>query len=512
MLPRERHRPRRRADRPRRGRADACGRRRGAPAPHGPRGSSTRRRGCTLHIGVAAAASSPARSGAPFRQDVHDPRRHRRARRSPDGAGPSADRCWTTPETSSRARRRCSPATALDAVPGQGQGGAGRGDRPSAPSSASARPRPARELPLVDRERELPVLERRARPRAAGLRQLRRARRRARDRQVAARRGGARDRPRICPSVATACEQYESTTPYFPFRELLRSAARRRARAATPSATRARPATASSRLAPELVPWMPLLGCALDVARAADAGGRRPPAGVPTGAPARRRRRRCSAQLLASPTLILFEDVHWMDEASSDLLRHLGSRSSSASPGSSARRAAPSPAASRRPKGRRRCRRSRCRLDPLPDEDAQDARGLCRSRGPRSRRAARDRRARRRQPALPPGARRRARHRLRAARTLPESVEALVDDAHRPALGSGPCAASLGLRARRDLRERRARAGARRAIPTAALDSEAWDRLDRVRRARPQRRRRVPVPPRALPRRGVRGPLLPTAA
>ena len=31
-------------------------------------------------------------------------------------------------------------------------------------------------------------------------------------------------------------------------------------------------------------------------------------------------------ELLEPPTLLLFEDVHWMDEASSDLLRHLGSR------------------------------------------------------------------------------------------------------------------------------------------------------------------------------------------
>ena len=31
-------------------------------------------------------------------------------------------------------------------------------------------------------------------------------------------------------------------------------------------------------------------------------------------------------QLLDSPTLLLFEDVHWMDDASSELLRYLGTR------------------------------------------------------------------------------------------------------------------------------------------------------------------------------------------
>ncbi len=75
-------------------------------------------------------------------------------------------------------------------------------------------------------------------------------------------------------------------------------------------------------LAPELVPWLPLLGVLVDVelpetpevARLED----------------RFRRTRLEeaagellVRLLPEPTLLVFEDVHWMDEASADLLLHL---------------------------------------------------------------------------------------------------------------------------------------------------------------------------------------------
>ena len=63
----------------------------------------------------------------------------------------------------------------------------------------------------------------------------------------------------------------------------------------------------------------------------------------------------CSA-LLDSPTLLVFEDVHWMDDASSELLRHLGTQLPT-SPGSPARPGGPGDGGFAAAEGRRRCRR-----------------------------------------------------------------------------------------------------------------------------------------------------------
>ena len=78
-------------------------------------------------------------------------------------------------------------------------------------------------------------------------------------------------------------------------------------------------------LAPELVPWIPLLAMPLDLEV------------LPTpevddlAAPFRRARLHGVVStlleaVLSGPTLVVFEDAHWLDDASSELLRALGER------------------------------------------------------------------------------------------------------------------------------------------------------------------------------------------
>jgi predicted ATPase/class 3 adenylate cyclase len=124
--------------------------------------------------------------------------------------------------------------------------------------------------------------------------------------------------------IGTACEQYESSTPYYPFRSLLRSllAVELNGSAATNSE---RIGARLDELAPELKEWIPLLAIPLDVevesTQAVD------------DLDSSFRRARLHGvvstlleRLLPENTLMLFEDVHWMDEASSDLLRHIGTQ------------------------------------------------------------------------------------------------------------------------------------------------------------------------------------------
>jgi class 3 adenylate cyclase/tetratricopeptide (TPR) repeat protein len=119
--------------------------------------------------------------------------------------------------------------------------------------------------------------------------------------------------------VSAACEHYEQSTPYFAFRALLRSLIE----SAHDGDAAAQLKQSVEALAPELVPWIPLLAIPLDVRV-------EPTREVDELQPAFRRARlhgvveELLAKLLPGPTLIAFEDVHWMDEASCDLLRHLG--------------------------------------------------------------------------------------------------------------------------------------------------------------------------------------------
>jgi class 3 adenylate cyclase/tetratricopeptide (TPR) repeat protein len=113
-------------------------------------------------------------------------------------------------------------------------------------------------------------------------------------------------------ALTASCEQYEASTPYFAFRGLLRSLL---------DLTKLRDEIEA--LDPELVPWLPLVGMVLELP--VD-----PTREVDELQPAFRRARlhgvmeTLLTKLLPDPTLLVVEDAHWMDEASSELLRHLG--------------------------------------------------------------------------------------------------------------------------------------------------------------------------------------------
>jgi class 3 adenylate cyclase/tetratricopeptide (TPR) repeat protein len=168
--------------------------------------------------------------------------------------------------------------------------------------------------------------------------------------------------------IELRCEQYESSTPYYPFRPFLRSllgvhvnGGREHNRAAL-----------SERLQDidgELVPWAPLLAAPLDVEVASTPE-------VDDLDPSFWRARlhgvmgTLLGHLLDSPTLIVVDDVHWMDDASSELLRYLGTQlptrpwlaCTTRRPGEDGFAAAtgtpPLPALT-------------LRLEPLPDDDAR---------------------------------------------------------------------------------------------------------------------------------------------
>jgi class 3 adenylate cyclase/tetratricopeptide (TPR) repeat protein len=121
--------------------------------------------------------------------------------------------------------------------------------------------------------------------------------------------------------VLVECEQYESNTPYFAARLLLRTA--------LGISLEDDPTTAGEALArrveeltPELVAWAPLLAMAVDaqVALTREVGELAPQFW-------RSRLHEVAEQVVAAafnePTLMLFEDTFWMDEASAELVAHL---------------------------------------------------------------------------------------------------------------------------------------------------------------------------------------------
>ena len=122
--------------------------------------------------------------------------------------------------------------------------------------------------------------------------------------------------------VTSACELYEASTPYGPVRRLMLEALE------IPEGTGDDKIAAmlSDRveiMAPDLMPWLPLLAVPLDVVvdptpevDALDQEFRRD------------RLERSVSEFLArvfadAPTLLEIEDAHWMDEASASLLSHL---------------------------------------------------------------------------------------------------------------------------------------------------------------------------------------------
>ena len=127
--------------------------------------------------------------------------------------------------------------------------------------------------------------------------------------------------------IGARCDEYESSTAYFLFRNVLRPLIGEELDESLAENTAALTRLVE-RVAPDLAPWIPLLALPLDVAV-------EPTPEVDDLQPAFRRARLHGAvealltALLPTPTLVLLEDVHWIDEASSDLLRHLGATNGS---------------------------------------------------------------------------------------------------------------------------------------------------------------------------------------
>src|SRR5262249_43188772 len=113
------------------------------------------------------------------------------------------------------------------------------------------------------------------------------------------------------------CEEYEATTPYFPFRALLRTLL-----GGTDDELETLLGERVAEVAPHLVPWVPLLGIL--------AGLELEPTPEVALLDERFRRDRLHevardllGLILSTPTLLVFEDVHWADDASRDLLAAL---------------------------------------------------------------------------------------------------------------------------------------------------------------------------------------------
>jgi class 3 adenylate cyclase/tetratricopeptide (TPR) repeat protein len=124
--------------------------------------------------------------------------------------------------------------------------------------------------------------------------------------------------------IILRCEQYETSTPYHAFRPFLRSLLDVELNGGGEH-NRAALAERLGGIDDELVPWAPLLAAPLDVDVESTPE-------VDDLDPSFRRARlhgvvsSLLGQLLDSPTLLVLEDVHWMDDASSELLRHLGTQ------------------------------------------------------------------------------------------------------------------------------------------------------------------------------------------
>jgi class 3 adenylate cyclase/tetratricopeptide (TPR) repeat protein len=124
--------------------------------------------------------------------------------------------------------------------------------------------------------------------------------------------------------ITLRCQQYESSTAYHPFRPLLRSLLDVELNGGGDH-NRAVLSERLTTIDSELVPWAPLLGAPLDVQVETtpevddlDHSFRRARLHGVIGS--------LLGKMLDSPTLLVFEDVHWMDDASSDLLRHIGTQ------------------------------------------------------------------------------------------------------------------------------------------------------------------------------------------
>ena len=303
--------------------------------------------------------------------------------------------------------------------------------------------------------------------------------------------------------IGARCDEYESSTPYYAFRSLLSPLIGELD--GTPAENTEALRALVDEVAPGLVPWIPLLALPLDVEVL-------PTPEVLELQPAFRRARLHGVveeflrSLLPDPTLLLIEDVHWIDEASSELLRHLGSTNATrpwaiccarrpGDDGFVAANGVPPVAA------------MTILLEPLHDDEAAE---LVRA-------AAGDRLD---EPAVAELVRRAGGNPLFLQELVERGRQRRHDraarhgrrgrgHAHRPPRASGARSAALGLRARHRLRRRRDRRRPRRRNGRAGAG--ALGAAVRVHRAQPVRGGRVPLPARADQGRRVRGSVVPTA-
>jgi class 3 adenylate cyclase/tetratricopeptide (TPR) repeat protein len=117
------------------------------------------------------------------------------------------------------------------------------------------------------------------------------------------------------------CEEYESATPYFSFRHLLREFIGGTVEDdAETSEQRLRERIEVS--VPQLTPWLPLIGVPFGL-ELPDTPETAPLADEYRKARLEEVTRELLGMLLLEATLLVFEDTHWMDDASADLLREL---------------------------------------------------------------------------------------------------------------------------------------------------------------------------------------------
>ena len=121
--------------------------------------------------------------------------------------------------------------------------------------------------------------------------------------------------------LSAQAQAYESSNPYFSFRSLLRPLAGITLDQSAAEAG-ARLAPWVQAVMPDLAPWLPLLGIPFDAEV--------PPTPEAEAIEPQFRRDKVhevvdqfKTRTLLMPTLLVFEDAHWMDDASSFLLRHL---------------------------------------------------------------------------------------------------------------------------------------------------------------------------------------------
>src|SRR5262249_38267505 len=115
--------------------------------------------------------------------------------------------------------------------------------------------------------------------------------------------------------VTGTCEEYEASTPYFPVRQLLAEALGLAGLTAHAAAARLRQRV--QKAAPQLLPWVPLLAVPLELeVPATPESERLDPRFLKSRV--EETVRELLALVLSTPTLLVVEDAHWLDDASRD--------------------------------------------------------------------------------------------------------------------------------------------------------------------------------------------------